>query len=126
MKDIILIGRQETIHEVPAEVWRQHLAAAQHHTPAAFSFMTHNHHRVRNFVVMELPRNHGKPLKPADIARALNLPHSLISTILEDLEKHLFFLVRTPDGEISWAFPVTCDPTPHRLSFNTGERIFAA
>ena len=126
MKDVILIGRRETMLEVPADKWRKHLAQARHHTAAALSFMTSNHHLVRNFVVSELPRNHGQPLKVEDIARRLHLPVSVVTAILEDLQKNLFFLVRNIIGEISWAFPVTCDTTPHRLSFSSGERVFAA
>jgi hypothetical protein len=125
MKDTILLGRGETIIEIPAEKWRQHLAQAGHNT-AALRFMTDNHHRVRNFLVCELPRNHGKPLRPRDIAQRLNLPVDLISTILDDLQKHLFFLVRNEAGEVSWAFPVTSDRTPHSLSFSTSEQVFAA
>ena len=126
MKDVILIGRGETMLEVPAEKWWQHLAQASQHTTAAFGFMTSNHHLVRNFAVRELPRNHGQPLKVEDIARRLDLPVSVVTAILEDLQKNLFFLVRNDIGEISWAFPVTCDTTPHRLSFSSGERAFAA
>jgi hypothetical protein len=114
------------MHEVAAEKWRQHLAQARHHTVTALGFMTSNHHLVRNFAVRELPRNHGQPLKPEDIAHRLDLPVSLITAILEDLQKNLFFLVRNNMGEINWAFPVTCDTTPHRLSFSSGERVFAA
>ncbi len=126
MKDVILIGRREKILEVSAESWRKHLAGAQHHTAAIFSFMTGDHHLVRNFAVRELPRNHGKPLSAEDISRKLHLPLSSVTAILDDLEKHLFFLVRNETGEVSWAFPVTTERTPHRLSFSSGERIFAA
>jgi len=38
----------------------------------------------------------------------------------------LFFLVRNPDGNVSWAFPVTTLITPHKLMFSTGENIFGA
>ena len=126
MKDVILIGRGETVLEVLADKWRQHLAQASQHTMAVLGFMTSNHHLVRNFAVRELPRNHGQPLKAEDIARRLDLPVSLITSILEDLQKNRFFLVRNNLGEINWAFPVTCDTTPHRLSFSSGERVFAA
>ena len=126
MKDVILVGKGKTVLEVPEEKWRQHLAQASQHTLAALGFMTNNHHLVRNFAVRELPRNHGQPLKVEDIARRLDLPVSLVTTILEDLQKNLFFLVRNNLGEINWAFPVTCDTTPHRLSFSGGERVFAA
>ncbi len=126
MKDIMLIGKGENLLEVPAEVWRKHLASLQHHTAAMLSFMTGDHHLVRNFVVRELPRNHGKPLSPEDISQGVNLPLSRVTTILADLHKNLFFLVRNNAGEVSWAFPVTSDRTPHRLNFSSGEQTFAA
>lgn len=91
-----------------------------------FSFLTPHHRAVRNFVVLELPRNHGRPLAPAQIAGSLSLDLGLTLTLLDDLERHLFFLVRDSRGNVSWAFPVTSEPTPHRLRFSTGERIFGA
>ena len=75
-------------------------------------FMTPRHHSVRNFVVLELPRNHGRPLSPARIAAALDLEAALVIQLLEDLERHLFFLVRDLRGNVSWAFPVSSDRTP--------------
>src|ERR1039458_10558806 len=78
-------------------------------------FMTPRHHAVRNFVVLELPRNHGRPLRPARIAAALHLEARLVIQLLDDLEKHLFFLVLDTRGNVSWAFPVSSDRTPHRL-----------
>jgi hypothetical protein len=89
-------------------------------------FMTPLHHAVRNFVVLELPRNHGSPLSPAQIAGALHLELAAVIPLLDDLESHLFFLVRDPGGNVSWAFPVSSDRTPHRLRFSTGERVYAA
>lgn len=89
------------------------------------AFMTPHHHAVRNFVVQELPR-HATPLSPTQIARSLRLDVTHVADLLEDLERHLFFLVRDARGQVSWAFPVTSDPTPHRLRFSTGERISGA
>jgi hypothetical protein len=89
-------------------------------------FMTPPHHAVRNFVVLELPRNQGRPLSPARIAFALQLDLSLVIQLIDDLERHLFFLVRDARGNVSWAFPVSSDRTPHRLRFSTGESIYAA
>ena len=126
MKDVILVGRGDKILEVPADTWREHLDLARTRSGTRLSFMSDNHHLVRNFVMRELPRNSGKPLSPEDIAQRLSLPLSTIITILEDLEKHLFFLVRNDAGEVSWAFPVTSERTPHRLNFSSGEHIFAA
>jgi len=90
------------------------------------AFLTPSHRAVRNFVVRELPRNGGRPLRIVQIAGALRLRPALVAGLLEDLEKHLFFLVRNAHGAVSWAFPVTCERTPHRLRFSSGERIFGA
>lgn len=96
------------------------------HLQDAFPFLTPQHRAVRNFAVRELPRNHGRPLTPPRIARALGLDLRRVDRLLDDLEKNLFFLVRDRRGEVSWAFPVTSDRTPHRLRFSTGERISGA
>lgn len=90
------------------------------------AFMTPQHHAVRNFVVRELPRNGGKPLAPSQIAAGVSIGEGDVTGILEELERRLFFLVRDGAGDVSWAFPVTSEPTPHRLLFSTGERIFGA
>jgi hypothetical protein len=29
-------------------------------------------------------------------------------------------------GEVSWAFPVTVETTPHKMGFSSGERLYAA
>ena len=126
MNDSILIGRQDKIIAIAADTWRQHLAQAQQHGSTRLSFMTDDHHGVRNFVVSELPRNDGKPLTAEDIAHRLLLPLTRVVAMLDELQKHLFFLVLNDAGEVSWAFPVTSDRTPHRLSFSSGESIFAA
>jgi hypothetical protein len=126
MRDTILIGRGKKIHEIPAESLREHLAGAREHMRLRLSFMTDDHHRVRNFVVRELPRNHGKALSAKDISRRLDLPLTRTVAILEELQKNLFFLVLNESREVSWAFPVTSDWTPHRLSFSSGEEVFAA
>ena len=89
-------------------------------------FMTPQHHAARNFVVRELPRNQGRPLSVAQIARALRMDPGLTWQLVDDLEKHLFFLVRDRSGDVSWAFPVTSDRTQHALRFSTVENIFGA
>jgi hypothetical protein len=124
MQEIILIGRQEHIIEADAGPFREQVA---HHRPSTrLSFMTADHHRVRNCAVTELPRSHGKPLSAQTISERLCLPLAQVIALLEDLQRHLFFLVFNPAGEVCWAYPVTCEPTPHRLRFRSGERISAA
>lgn len=90
------------------------------------AFLTSDHRLVRNFVVRELPRNGGRPLAPLGIAERLHLDPAKVERLLDDLERHLFFLVRNRHGEVNWAFPVTTERTPHRLRFSTGERIYGA
>ncbi len=95
------------------------------HDPFSLSFMSVDHHRVRNFVVSELPRA-GQALPPETIASRLGLPLEQVLHILDELEKHLVFLFRNPQGEVAWAYPVTVEPTPHRVTFSSGEKIYAA
>ena len=49
-----------------------------------------------------------------------------ILALLDDLQKHLFFLVLNPAGDVNWAYPVTAEKTPHRLRFSSGELTYAA
>jgi hypothetical protein len=126
MKDRVLIGGGEKIYEIPAENWRKHLTEGREHMQVRSGFMTEDHQRVRNFAVRELPRNQGKALSAAEISSRLDLSLDRVVTILEELQKNLFFLVLNEMGEVSWAFPVTSDRTPHRLSFSSGEYVFAA
>jgi hypothetical protein len=92
---------------------------------AQLDFMTDEHHRIRNFVVTELPRA-GEPLSPEFIARELTLPLAQVSDMLNDLEKHMTFLFRNEQGAVEWAYPVTVDQTPHRMTCSTGEQVNAA
>ena len=126
MDETVLMGRGTALHRVAARTWRQHLPAAGHSPAAHLAFMTGDHHRVRDFVVRELPRHGGRPLDVGAIGRALRLAPETVNLILEALERRRFFLVRDAGGRVTWAFPVTVEPTAHRLTFNTGERIFAA
>jgi hypothetical protein len=126
MDEMMLLGRGEHIFSVSTAPLSEHLAAARAHSATRLAFMTGEHHRVRNFVVRELPRNAGKPLRPEDIARRLALPLDKVVAVLAELQQHLFFLVLDDAGAVSWAFPVTVERTPHRLRFSSGEEIWAA
>lgn len=125
MAEIILMGRGCQVTPVPRIEWEQHLSHVPHHQETRLRFMSAEHHQVRYFVVRELPRS-GAPIPPEVIADALQLPLARVHTILDELEQQLFFLVRNAQGAVSWAFPVTVDATPHRLTFSTGEQVFAA
>lgn len=124
MSEFILIGRGEHIIKVDAKNWRRHLEQSRHTSSTRHSFMTPEHSRVRNFAVSELPR--GNPLSAQTISTLLDMPLDRVYSILDDLQQHLFFLVQNAAREVCWAYPVTTEQTPHRLSFSTGEHIFAA
>lgn len=125
MGESILVGRGRQILEMPRTSWENELSEAPARTGARLDFMSEQHHLVRNFVVSELPRV-GRPISAVSISRQLNLPLPRTGTILEELERHLFFLVRDSRGDVSWAFPVTVEHTGHHLIFSTGERLDAA
>lgn len=126
MKENILIGRQAHIIEAGAAQFREQVAHSHHQPSTRLNFMTPEHHRIRNFAVTELPRGDGKPLSPQTISARLSLPLAQVNAILEDLQRHLLFLVLNPAGEVSWAYPITSEPTPHQLRFSSGERTYAA
>jgi hypothetical protein len=79
---------------------------------------------VRDFAVLELART-GVPLSPDAIEAALDLSAERVRGILDDLEKHLTFLFRNERGEVTWAYPVTVDETPHHARFSSGEEAYS-
>ena len=125
MSGTVLIGQGREIKGIVEEDWEISLSAVQQHIKGRLDFMFEEHHLVRNFVVRELP-NAGEPLSPEFIAQELNLPVSRVNLILEELEKHLTFLFRNKQGAVTWAYPVTVDKTPHHITFDTGEQLYAA
>jgi hypothetical protein len=125
MVDTVLVGRGDTISTICRRDWEQDLSSAPEFIGRRLEFMSPDHHLVRNFVVRELPRL-GRPISVADISHALHLSQTRTTSIVQDLEKNLFFLVRSNGEEVSWAFPVTAEETGHHLVFSTGERLDAA
>ena len=121
----VLFGKDRQIIQIPQSSWEVHLEEAPQHGQTRLAFMTPDHQRVRYFAVRELVRG-GKPLAPEEIASVLNLTLDATRAILAELEQRLFFLVRDRAGDVVWAFPVTVQPTPHRLIFSTGEQLYAA
>jgi len=111
---------------VPEWLWRRlssRRTSAGQHSPLAF--MTPEHHRLRDFAVLELPRR-ARPLAPEEIADAVDIPLPRVAEILDYLERHLTFLYRNQEGAVVWAYPVTVERTPHRITLNGKERLYAA
>ena len=125
MNKRLLLGLARHMIPIPRLVWQRQVSSSAQNTKARLAFMSEEHHQVRNFVVRELPRV-GEPLSPAVIAQALDLPLSRVNAILDELEKRLTFLFRNEERSVVWAYPVTVDPTPHHVTFSTGEQLYAA
>ena len=120
MANNILFGLGRYLIPIQPFIWQKQVQSR-----VDLGFMTVDHHRVRNFVVLALPQA-GKPLSSEVIAQALNLPLERVFQILDELEKRKTFLFRDEHGAVSWAYPVTVDPTPHLVSLSSGEQIYAA
>ena len=120
-----MVGNGREMRKVPDEEFVNGMKRLPERMAERLAFMSREHHAVRDFVVREIPRK-GRPVSPDEIAIGTGIGSGRIATILAELEKHLFFLVRNEEGDVSWAFPVTAEPTAHRLHFSSGEKIFGA
>ena len=125
MRESLLMGIGRRMVPIPRFIWRRQVANGARRLKDSLAFMSADHHRVRYFVVRELPRS-SQPLSPTYISQKMDLPLPRVNQILEELEKHLTFLFRNPAGAVAWAYPVTADRTPHSVTYSTGEQTFAA
>ena len=125
MNKSLLLGMWRFLLRIPRPIWQQEVARSARAAEKSLAFMTAEHHKIRDFVVRELPQ-FGKPIPPETIAQSLNMEPEQVITILNELEKKLTFLYRNEDGAVEWAYPVTAAQTPHRVTFSTGEQIYAA
>lgn len=125
MSNNILLGVGHWMVPIPPVLWHRRVSRGARDLKASLGFMSPEHHLVRDFAVRELPRL-GKPMLPEYFERNLNLPLSRVIAILEDLERHMTFLFRNEEGAVTWAYPVTVERTPHHVTLNTGEQVYAA
>ena len=125
MNNNLMLGLWRYMLNVPEFLWEKQSAKKKKSFSAHLGFMTGEHRLIHHFVVRELPFA-GKPLSPEFIANAVNLPTERVIAILEDLEAHMTFLFRNARGEVTWAYPVTVEKTPHEVTFHTGEQLYAA
>jgi len=124
LTDRLLLGTGRYLIPIPRVVWQPLMKAGGRKARTRLSFMSEDHHRVRDFAVLELPRT-GAPLSPATIAESLDLSLSGVRSILDELEQHLTFLFRSDGEEVTWAYPVTVDETPHHARFSSGEEAYS-
>jgi hypothetical protein len=125
MNKSLLFGFWKHLLRIPRRLWQGEVAHSAENERNRIAFMSADHHKVRDFVVLELPRR-GTPIPPEDVASGVSLPLQRTREILDELEKGMTFLFRNEKGEVAWAYPVTAEPTPHRIRFSSGEQIYAA
>ena len=122
MKNTLLLGVWRIMISLPPDLWHKQMAKE---TQSDLSFITLDHQCVRDFVVREMPRLN-QPISPETIAAAVNLPLERVRIVLDELERGMTFLFRNAAGAVTWAYPVTVDPTPHQVTFSSGEKLYAA
>jgi hypothetical protein len=125
MRNRLMAGVWRYILGVPPFLWERQIEKARRKVIRSTRFMTQEHRSVHHFVVRELPRV-GGPISPETVAKELGLSLERTRGILEELEKHLTFLYRNGNGEVTWAYPVTVEKTPHAVAFDSGEQLYAA
>ncbi|MFA5180229.1 MAG: hypothetical protein WC405_02850 [Syntrophales bacterium] len=125
MKNTLMIGLWRYMLKVPPFLWEKQRAGMKEKIAAHVDFMSEEHRLIHHFVVRELPYA-GKPLSPHMIAAATNMPVERVVAILDDLEAHMTFLYRSNRSDVTWAYPVTVETTPHRVTFDTGQQLYAA
>ena len=121
MDDRLLLGLWRFMLPIPRLLWQRQVGSEV----GGLDFMLEDHRRVHHFAVRELPRL-ACPMEPGFIARELDLPLERVAVILTELEQKMTFLFRDDSGAVTWAYPVTVDRTPHRVTFSSGEQIYAA
>ncbi len=125
MANQLMSGFWRLMLSVPPWLWEAQVAKARRKIQAGMGFMSPDHRAVHHFAVRALPI-YGRPLPPATIATGLGLTEDRTKAILADLEARMTFLFRNPAGEVTWAYPVTVTPTPHQVTFSSGEQLYAA
>ena len=124
MQDALRIGVGPFMLPVPSFLWQRAVEADGKRMRGRLHFMSEIHHRVRDFAVQELART-GTPAPVTEVAESLGLDLATTTQLIEDLERNLTFLYRTQPDAVTWAYPVTCEDTGHRVHFDTGEDAFS-
>ncbi|MCP4541103.1 MAG: hypothetical protein GY832_28550 [Chloroflexi bacterium] len=121
----LLLGLWRAMIPLPRALWQKAVFHEVRKTERRLDFITPEHRTVQHFVVRELARI-GGPVSPEFVSQEVSLPVEQVNVILGELEAHMTFLFRNAQGAVTWAYPVTADETPHRVTFATGEQTYAA
>ena len=125
MSNKLMLGLWRYIIKVPPFLWQKQIANGKRKFEKEYGLLSEEYRLIHHFAVRELPRK-GKPLSPELISNMLGFSVDFVKTTLDYLEKRMTFLYRNRDGDVVWAYPVTVDKTPHKITFNTGENLYAA
>lgn len=121
----VLFGFKRSIVPVPWWVFRCIVPLEVRKTKSKLGGLSDEKRKLHHFVVRELPR-YGKPMPPEFISAEMKMDMDRVVEILDDLERRLIFLFRPGGREVVWAYPVTAEPTQHRIDFSSGEKFWAA
>ncbi|MCP4205236.1 MAG: hypothetical protein GY769_25275 [bacterium] len=121
----VLLGFKRYMVPIPWFVFTRGLQRDAQKSKRVLGGLDEEHRSVHHFVVRELPRL-AAPMPPEYIADGLALEESRVIEILDELERRLIFIFRPGGREVVWAYPVTVEPTPHKVAFSSGERLWAA
>ncbi|NNL43395.1 MAG: hypothetical protein HKO79_12970 [Desulfobacterales bacterium] len=125
MKNKLMLGLWRYIINVPPILWQKQIAQGKRKFEKVHGTLSEEKRLIHHFVVKQLPYS-GNPLTPKIISHQLGFPVDRVKSALDDLEKRMTFLYRNVEGDVVWAYPVTVDQTPHKITFNTGEKLYAA
>ena len=121
----VLLGFKRSILPISWWLFRRIIALEVGKTKRKLGGLSDEMRRLHHFVVRELPR-YGRPMPPEFISTGLKWDVNRVVEILDDLERRLIFLFRPGGREVVWAYPVTAEPTQHRIDFSSGEKFWAA
>ena len=121
----VLLGFNRRMIPIPWFLFTRILQREAKKTKRVLGGLDNEQRRVHRFVVKKLP-SLARPMPPHYIAEHLKLNKERVIQILDELEKRLIFLFRSGGQDIVWAYPLAAEPTPHRLAFSSGERLWAA
>lgn len=125
MEEHIFFGRGRDLMEISSKGWRHFINEAPERSKEFHPGITLEHLQIRDYAIETLALT-GKALQPATIERAFNKSKKRVEKILDDLQRNLVFIARDDQGAVTWAHPVTVNPTPHRLHLSEGEAFFAS
>ena len=121
----VLLGFKRRMVAIPWFLFTRILPREAKKTKRVLGGLDDEQRRVHHFVVKELP-SLARPMPPDFIADRLKLDEARVIQILDELERRLIFLFRPGGRDVVWAYPITAEPTPHKLAFSSGEQLWAA